>query len=106
MGTLSLMWSYPLTIRVLGLKLAERLLGRVIPESRSKELGDVNLSEEDERIRIILACRSRSKAQDAVSKLRRCFPHRSLLLDIEDVDLCSMEDVEEFCRRLLKRYIE
>jgi len=91
-----------LTIRVLGLKLAERLLRRVTPDSGSSHLEEP--SEEDERIRIILACRSRSKAEEAVSKLRRCFPNRTLLLDIEDVDLCSMQSVEDFCKRMLERY--
>ena len=62
------------------------------------------LSEEYERIRIILACRSRAKAEVAAATLRKCFPNRTLLLDIEDLDLCRMHNVEAFCKRLLERY--
>jgi len=58
----------------------------------------------DERIRIILACRSRKRAEAAEKELRGYFPRRTLLLDIEDLDLCSMRNIEDFCLRLLARY--
>lgn len=61
--------------------------------------------EEHERIRIILACRSRRKADIAVANLRKQFPDRSLLLDVEDLDLCCMRNVEDFCIRILKQYV-
>jgi len=60
--------------------------------------------EEDERIRIILACRSRQRAEAAEKELRGYCPDRTLLLDIEDLDLCSMRNIEDFCSRLLARY--
>jgi hypothetical protein len=86
--------------RVLGVKIAQRLLEGVPPHpSASSETTD----EQDERIWIILACRSRQRAQAAEQKLRGLFPSRTLLLTIENLDLCSMRNVEDFCTRLLHR---
>jgi len=87
-------------IRVLGLKIAQRFLEGVAPENKDNKSV---LSEEHEKIRIVLACRSRQKAEIAVSTLRKCFPNRTLLLDIEDLDLCCMRNIEDFCRRFLER---
>jgi hypothetical protein len=60
-------------------------------------------SEEHERIRIVLACRSKQKAEAAAETLRNYFPNRTLLLDIEDLDLCCMQNIEDFCKRFLNR---
>ena len=87
-----------LTCSVLGLKIAQRMLEGVAPHAHGKT------SEQDERIRVILACRSRARAEGANKKLRSYFPDRTLLLDIEDLDLCSMRNIEDFCSRLLARY--
>lgn len=83
--------------RVLGVSITQRLLESVAPVEGTG-------GQEHERIRIILACRSRVKADVAVATLRKCFPGRSLLLDIEDLDLCNMRNVEDFCQRMLKQY--
>lgn len=91
-----------LTLSVLGLKIAQRLLECEAP--LPSENNGVTPSE-NERIRIILACRSRPKAEAAVSELRRYFPQRHLLLDIEQVDLCNMKSVDDFCKRLLNRFL-
>ena len=82
---------------MLGLKIAQRLLEGVPPLAKHET------SEDHERIRIVLACRSKKKAEAAVTTLRKCFPNRSLLLDIEDLDLCSMRNIEDFCQRFLDR---
>jgi hypothetical protein len=79
-----------------GVSIAERLLTEISPRG-----GDSG----DERIRIILACRSLEKASAAVEKLRKCFPGRDILVDIEQLDLCQMSNVELFCQRFLQRYI-
>ena len=86
--------------RVLGVKIAQRLLEGVCPNSVPS--GQTS-SEEHERIRVILACRSRAKAEVAALSLRKCFPNRILLLDIEILDLCCMQNIEDFCKRLLNR---
>jgi 3-keto steroid reductase len=98
MGRMSTFTERRLTSRVLGLKIAQRMLESVAPLKPGKT------SEQDERIRIILACRSRTRAEGAVKKLRSYFSDRTLLLDIEDLDLCSMRNIEDFCSRLLARY--
>jgi hypothetical protein len=82
------------------LKIAQRFLEGVAPENKDNESV---LSEEHEKIRIVLACRSRQKAEIAVSTLRKCFPNRTLLLDIEHLELCNMRNIEDFCRRFLER---
>jgi hypothetical protein len=91
---------------VLGVKIAERLLTEMCPATRkttgTKEGGVLSLG--DERIRIVLACRSINKAEQAVMKLRKLFPSRSILVDIEQLDLCQMCNVELFCQRFLQRY--
>lgn len=86
--------------RVLGVSIAQRLLESLAPVGPIEGVG----GQEHERIRIILACRSRVKADVAVANLRKRFPDRSLLLDVEDVDLCNMRNVEDFCQRMLKQY--
>ena len=85
--------------RVLGVSIAQRLLEEVGPVAALEDV----VGQEHERIRIILACRSRQKAEVAVASLRKWFPERSLLLDVEDLDLCSMRNVEDFCRRMVKQ---
>jgi hypothetical protein len=85
------------------MKIAQRLLEGVVP--CPNENNSVMSSERNERIRIIFACRSRRKAEAAIAKLRTYFPKRNLLLDIEDVDLCKMGSVEDFCKRLLNRFL-
>jgi hypothetical protein len=86
---------------VLGIATAQRLFEEFTPERTTEK--STRWGEEHERIRIVLACRSRKKADVAVDVLRKKFPHRSLLLDIEDLDLCSMQNVENFCQRFLER---
>lgn len=88
-----------LMTRVLGVSIAQRLLEGVGPVAALEGVG----GQEHERIRIILACRSRQKADVAVATLRKWFPERRLLLDVEDLDLCSMRNVEDFCQRMLKQ---
>jgi len=85
--------------RVLGVSIARRLLEEVGPVAALEGV----VGQEHERIRIILACRSRQKADVAVATLRKWFPERNLLLDVEDLDLCSMRNVEDFCQRMLKQ---
>ena len=87
--------------RVLGVSIAQRLLEAVAPVAA---IDGRKVAQEHERIRIILACRSKVKAGVAVETLRKRFPDRKLLLDVEDLDLCSMKNVEEFCMRTLKLY--
>ena len=89
-----------LMYRVLGVSIAQRLIEGVGPVAAIEGIS----GQEHERIRIILACRSRQKADVAVATLRKRFPERSLLLDVEDLDLCSMRNVEDFCQRMLKQY--
>ena len=60
-------------------------------------------SAEEEQIRIVLACRSRQKAEVAIATIRKRFRYRTLLLDFEEVDLCCMQNIEDFCKRLLNR---
>lgn len=57
-----------------------------------------------ERIHIILACRSRAKAEAAISELRSQFSNRNLLLEFEELDLSVMRKVETFCKRILERF--
>jgi hypothetical protein len=85
--------------RVLGVSIAQRLLEGVGPVAALEGV----VGQEHERIRIILACRSKQKADVAVATLRKGFPERRLLLDVEDLDLCSMRKVEDFCLRMLKQ---
>lgn len=85
---------------VLGVKIAQRLLEGVCPNAVPSIQ---TFSEKHERIRIILACRSKQKAEVAAEALRKCFPTRSLLLDVEDLDLCCMQNIEDFCKRCLNR---
>ena len=82
------------------MKIAQRLLEGVCPNAVPSTQ---TFSEEHERIRIILACRSKQKAEVAAETLRKCFPKRTLLLDIEDLDLCCMQNIEDFCKRCLNR---
>jgi hypothetical protein len=84
------------------MKTIQRLLENVLPIQ--PEEGET-LYEEHERIRVILACRSRGKAEIAVAALRLYFSDRMLLLEIEELDLCCMKNVEEFCGRVLDRYL-
>lgn len=83
------------------MKTIQRLLENITPVQTNE--GET-LYEEHERIRVILACRSRGKAEIAVAALRLLFSDRMLLLEIEELDLCSMKNVEEFCTRMLDRY--
>jgi hypothetical protein len=86
-------------------KIAERLLEGVLPSILSSHpIEPIPLSANHERIRIILACRSRAKAEIAITNLKRCFPNRTLLLDFEEIDLCRMQNVEDFCKRMLNKY--
>ena len=86
------------------MKIAQRLLEGVLPDISSENVGKTPLSEDHEKIRIILACRSRAKAEVAITNLRQCFPNRTLLLDFEELDLCRMQNVEDFCKRTLSEY--
>jgi hypothetical protein len=86
-------------------KITERLLEGVLPSIlASHPIAAIPLSAEHERIRIILACRSRAKAEIAIKNLRKYFPNRTLLLDFEEIDLCRMQSVEDFCKRMLNKY--
>ena len=85
------------------MKIAERLLEEIAPVAQGAH--KTSFSTEHERIRIVLACRSKNKAEVAVTTLRKCFPNRTLLLDVEDLDLCSMQNVEKFCHRFLQRCV-
>jgi len=76
----------------------ERLLESITPLGKGDEW-----SEKDERIRIVMACRSEQRAEAAISSIRKRFPHRNLLLDFEQLDLSSMQMIEDFCKRLLNR---
>jgi hypothetical protein len=99
-GYIPLIAEIELLNSVLGVKIAQRLLEGVCPNAAPSTQ---KFSEEHERIRVILACRSKQKAEAAAETLRGCFPNRTLLLDIEDLDLCCMQNIEDFCKRLLNR---
>jgi hypothetical protein len=79
--------------RVLGVKIAQRLF----------ECFPLVQEQGPERIHIILACRSRAKAEAAMVGLRTLFPERDLLLSFEHLDLSHMRNVENFCKRILER---
>ncbi len=79
--------------RVLGVKIAQRLFESFPPVQEQAP----------ERMHIILACRSRAKAEAAIEGLRKLFPERTLLLSFEELDLSRMRNVENFCKRILER---
>jgi hypothetical protein len=87
---------------VIGTSIAQRLLENIPPQVHSDPT--IALGEEHERIRLVLTCRSQEKANTVFAKLRKAFPKRTLLLEYQNLDLCSMQNVEEFCTRILHRF--
>jgi len=79
--------------RVLGVKIAQRLFECFTPNQR------------DERIHIILVCRSQAKAEAPIVGLRKLFPGRKPLLEFQGVDLSIMRSVESFCGHILERFV-
>ncbi|EEB08102.1 3-keto sterol reductase [Schizosaccharomyces japonicus yFS275] len=78
----------------LGFGIATRLLENATPE----------IEDAPETLTIVLTCRSKQKAEDAISRLRALFPKRKLQLEYVLLDLSDMHNVEMAVRAISTRY--